>query len=164
MDLVTANAVIATAGAAVNLFDKVAGQVVRFIRKAPEPPGPPKAVDFKVEGRGDALKVERKGMTLQVIRGEDLKHLPPDCYEHIKVYEESVRRYYDTWKQVYPHRDDGSLIENAKVNNQLRDLALKMKDDLAGIIDFLQSMGAHLDDHYMVYRDVIKHYTGKEDA
>jgi hypothetical protein len=160
MDLQTANAVIATAGAAVTLFDKVAGQVVRFMRKTPEPPGPPKEVEFQVQGKGDALKVEHRGQTLQVIRGEDLAHLPPDCYRHIKVYEESVQRYYDIWRQVYPHRDDGSLVENAKVNNQLRDLALKMKGDLAGIIDFLESLGVRLDDHYLAYRDVIRHYDG----
>lgn len=75
--------------------------------------------------------------------------------------EESVRRYYDVWKQVYPHRDDGDLISNAKVQNQLRDLALKMKDDLAGIVDFLQSIGVQLDDHYMIYRDVIRRYSGE---
>jgi hypothetical protein len=64
-----------------------------------------------------------------VLRGEDLKNLPGDYYQLIKTLEGSVRRYYDVWQQVYPQRDDGDLVANAKVNNQLRDLALKMKDE-----------------------------------
>ncbi|HWM71741.1 MAG TPA: hypothetical protein VNO35_34575 [Steroidobacteraceae bacterium] len=71
-----------------------------------------------------------------------------------------MRRYYDVCQQVYPHRDDGDLVTNTKVNNQLRNLALKMKDDLAGIIDFLESIGVRLDDHYMIYRNVIRRYSG----
>ncbi len=161
MDLATASAVITTATSAVTLFDKVAGQVVRFINKSPEPVGPPKEFDYKATGAGGELKVEARGTTIQVIRGEDLKNLPAEYNEHIRVLEDSVRRYYDVWKQVYPHRDDGSLVENAKINNQLRDLAFKMKDDLAGIIDFLQSIGVALDDHYIIYRDVIRRYSGE---
>ena len=150
MDLVTATAVITAATSAVGLFDKVADQVVRFIRKQPDPPGPPKEFQYKVGGNGDELKVEAQGRTVQVIKGEDLKKLPADYYQHIQTLEASVQRYYDVWKQVYPHRDDGDLVTNAKVNNQLQDLALKMKDDLTGIIDFLQSIGVMLDDHYMI--------------
>jgi hypothetical protein len=160
MDIATATGVITTATAAVNLFDKVADQLVRFIRKEPTPPGPPKEHQFKIDGAGSELKVEAHGQTIQVLRGEDLKNLPEDYYRHITTLEASVRRYYDVWEQVYPHRDDGDLVTNAKINNQLRDLALKMKDDLAGIIDFLQSIGVQLDDHYMIYRDVIRRYSG----
>jgi hypothetical protein len=161
MDIATATAVIAATTSAVNLFDKVAGQVVRFIRKTPESPGPPKEFQFKVGGKTGELQVESSGRVIQVLRGEDLKHLPPDYYSHIQTLEDSVNRYYRVWKQVYPHRDDGDLVTNAKVNNQLSDLALKMKDDLAGIIDFLQSIGVQLDDHYMIYRDVIQRYGGE---
>jgi len=161
MDIGTATSVITTATAAVNLFDKVADQVVRFMRKDSTLPGPPKEHRLQVRGSGDELRVESHGETVQVLRGEDLKSLPPDYYQHIKTLESSVRRYYDVWQQVYPHRDDGDLISNAKVSNQLRDLALKMKDDLAGIIDFLQSIGVRLDDHYVIYRDVIKRYSGE---
>jgi len=160
MDIATATSVITTATAAVSLFDKVADQVVRFIRKDSAPPGPLKEHRLTIRGAGNELKVEAHGRTVQVLRGEDLKNLPADYYQHIKTLEASVRRYYDVWQQVYPHRDDGDLVTNAKVNNQLRDLALKMKDDLAGIIDFLQSIGVGLDDHYMIYRDVIRRYAG----
>jgi hypothetical protein len=160
MDLATATAVIATATSAVSLFDKVADQVVRFIGKGSEPPGPAKEHRVQVEGGPEGLSVKLRGQTIQVIQGEDLKSLPADIFGHIKTMEESVGRYYSVWKQVYPHRDDGDLVTNAKLNNQLRDLALKMKDDLTGIVDFLQTIGVRLDDHYVVYRDVIRRYTG----
>jgi hypothetical protein len=163
MDLETAKAVIQTASAAVGLFDKVAGQVVRFIRRTPEPAGPPKEFSYKVQA-GDELKVESRGQTVQVIKGEDLQKLPADYYSHIKTMEQSIGRYYKLWQKVYPHRDDFDVMTNAKTEAQLDDLALKMKDDLTGIIDFLQSIGVMLDDHYIIYRDVIKRYGGKSDA
>jgi uncharacterized protein YeeX (DUF496 family) len=162
MDLATATAVITTASAAVSLFDKVAGQIVRFINKTPELPGMPKDYKRNIRGVGEELQVEENGKVIQTITGADLLNLPSDYLEHIRTYERSVKQYYDVWKQVYPHRDDGSLIENAKVHIQLRDLALKMKADLAAIIDFLQSIGVWLDDHYMNYRDVIKRYEGDD--
>jgi hypothetical protein len=161
MDIATATALITATTSAVNLFDKVAGQVVRFIRKTPEQPGPPKEFSFTVGGHKGELQVQAHGRVIQTITGEDLKHLPAEYYSHIQTMEDSIKRYYSVWKQVYPHRDDGDLLTNAKVHNQLSDLALKMRDDLAGIIDFLQSIGVHLDDHYMIYRDVIKRYAGE---
>jgi hypothetical protein len=161
MDIATATALITATTAAVNLFDKVAGQVVRFIHKTPEPPGPPKEFKYNIGGRKGELEVQAYGRVIQTITGDDLKHLPPDYYSHIKTLEASIKRYYSVWEQVYPHRDDGDLVTNAKVHNQLSDLALKMKDDLAGIIDFLESIGVQLDDHYMIYRDVIRRYGGE---
>ncbi|MEM9596620.1 MAG: hypothetical protein AAGD06_20295 [Acidobacteriota bacterium] len=160
MDIATATAVISAATSAVTLFDKFADQVVRFMRKEPGPLELPKEHEFKVEGGGSELAVQSNGNTVQVIRGEDLKNLPASYYRHIKTLEASVERYYSVWQQVYPRRDDGDLVANAKINNQLRDLALKMKGDLAGIVDFLESIGVQLDDHYMVYRDVIRRYSG----
>jgi hypothetical protein len=160
MDIATATALISAATSAVNLFDKVAGQVVRFISKTPEMPGPPKEFQFTVGGGNGELQVQAHGRVIQTITGADLKHLPPDYYSHIQTLEASLKRNYAVWKQVYPHRDDGDLVTNAKVHNQLSDLALKMKDDLAGIIDFLQRIGVQLDDHYMIYRDVIQRYDG----
>lgn len=160
MDLTMATALISTATAAVNLFDKTADQVVRFIRKGAPPIGPDKEHRMQIKSEGPELQVQSHGQTIQVIRGEDLEHLPADYYRHIKTLEASVRRYYDVWGQVYPHRDDGDLIANAKINNQLRDMALKMKDDLTGILDFLKAIGVQLDDHYLIYRDVIARYDG----
>lgn len=115
MDPATATAVLGAATAAVGLFDKVADQVVRFIEKRPDPPGPPKEYRYKISGSGNELKVEAGGHTVQILRGEDLKTLPSEYYEHIKTLESYVQRYYDVWKQVYPHRDDGDLVSNAKI-------------------------------------------------
>jgi hypothetical protein len=163
MDLATANAVIATAGAAINLFDKAATQVVRFIRKDPSSEIP-KQFSYNVGGKKDKLEVTHQGRRIQVITGKDLESLPKEYYGHIQTYESSLRRKYDVWKEVFPLRDSSvDPVANAKINAQLRDLSLKMKDDLIGIIDFLASIHVELDDHYMVYRDVIERYHGEED-
>jgi hypothetical protein len=134
--------------------------MIRFMRKDPDQLGIPKEHRYQIGGSGAELTVKAQGTTIQVLRGEDLKNLPAQYYQHIVTLEQSVNRHYDVWKQAYPHRDDADVVTNAKVNNQLRDLALKMKEDLAGIVDFLQSIGVLLDDHYEVYRDVIRRYDG----
>ena len=51
MDIGTATSVITTATAAVNLFDKVADQVVRFMRKDSTLPAPPEGTSVSGEGK-----------------------------------------------------------------------------------------------------------------
>jgi hypothetical protein len=158
MDIPTATAVLALTGKAVELFDKVADQIARFITKRPDPTGP-KQYRYKIEGKQGAIHVTQDGRKLQTLTGEDLAALPKDYLEHITVLEESMRRHYNLWKAVYPKRNDSAdLIVNAKIEQQLRDIVLEMKNDLTGIVNFLQSIGVHLDDHYMIMRDVVSQY------
>jgi hypothetical protein len=165
MDLATATLAIKATTAAIGLFDKVSDQVVKFITKSEATPGPPKQHNYTITGSDGTLKVEHQGRTLQVMRGEDLQKLPEEYYRHIKTLEKSLQRHYELWEEVYPHRDDSvDLIANAKTKRQLRDAALTMKDDLTGIVDFLQKIGVMLDDHYIIYRDVIGRYDGTSDS
>jgi len=158
MDITTATAVLTLAGKAIDLFDKFAGQVGRFITKKAEP-AQPKEYRYKVDGKNGALQVSRDGRNLQTITAHDLAKLPPDQLDHIRVLEKSMERHYNLWKSVYPKRNDSAdPMVNAKVEQQLRDLVLEMKGDLTGIIDFLQSLGVYLDDHYVMMRNVIDRY------
>lgn len=154
--------VISAASAAVDLFDKIADQVTRFITKRPDPTGP-KEYRFKIQGEDGKIVVRNQGRELQTITGDDLKNLPNDTFQHIRVYEESMQRQYRIWQRVYPQRNSSpDPIVNAQVDEKIRDLILNMKDDLTGIVDFLQSIGVHLDDHYMMVRDIVRRYDGTD--
>lgn len=161
LDILTAKSLIDLTVSGINLFDKVAGQVVKFIRKTPDDAGPPKGHQFKVGGKNEEINVESHGRVIQTITAEDLKNLPPEAYTHIKTLEKSLKQHYSLWSRIYPHRNDGSVTENAKVDLELEKLVTEMKGDLLGIIDFLRKIGVHLDDHYLNYRDVIEQYDDK---
>jgi len=81
-----------------------------------------------------------------------LQKLPEPMLKHIMVLEKSMQNHYDLWAAVYPQRNASpDPIVNAKVDQQLKSIVSAMKDDLIGILSFLQSCGIHLDDHYCIF-------------
>lgn len=158
MDPVSVMALIKATSAAVDLFDKIASQVKAFVQKQPE-----KVVSdgedrwrHKIKQEGRALVVRVEGREVQTIAAKDLESLPGDQLSLIKTYEESLQRNYRLWQAVYKKRDASpDALVNAQTDEQLTELIHKMKRDLNGILDFLQSIGLHLDDHYMHIRHIV---------
>lgn len=147
-------------GAAVGLFDKVADEVARFITKEPDTPRP-KEWQYKIQREDHKLVVRQDGREMQTITGDQLKNLPAAYYQHIQVYENAMQAKYRLWQKVYPKRNATSdELVNAKIDEQIRNLILDMKGDLVGIVNFLQSIGVQLDDHYMQIRDLVQQYDG----
>ena len=110
-----------------------------------------------IEGDGGKIVVKEHGATIKIITGADLQNLSSDMLNHVKVYERSAQNSYQIWEKVYPERNASpDPIVNAKVEQQLREIVNNMKDDLDGILEFLESAGIRLDDHYLQFRDAIK--------
>ncbi len=158
MDLETATSVIKATGVAVDIFDKVVSQITAFMRRQPE-----KEVNageerwrHKIKEKNNELVVSQNGKQLQVIKAEDLKELPPDCLQLIQTFEETMQRNFRLWTAVYKKRDASpDALVNAQTDEQLTELVRKMQRDLTGIVDFLQRLGLHLDDHYMSVRHLV---------
>jgi hypothetical protein len=145
MDPALVTALLTATAAAVKLIDNLADPVERFLTKR-SAPTVPKEHRCKIEGK------EEDGIT-----GDQLEKLPRDCYEHIRTLEESMQRHYRLWQKIYPRRNSSAdPLVNAKVDESVRELILNMKADLVGIINFLQSIGVHLDDHYKMFRNLIE--------
>jgi hypothetical protein len=158
MDPAAVMTVVQATSAAVDLFDKIASQIKAFVHKQPE-----KVVAegeerwrHKIKQEGKDLVVRVQGRAVQTITAEELQVLPQGHLTLIQTYEESMQRNYRLWQAVYKKRDASpDALVNAQTDEQLTDLIRKMKRDLNGILEFLQSIGLDLDDHYMEIRHLV---------
>ena len=152
-------AVLAATKNAVDIFDKISGQIKGVLAKRPkEPEGGDDRWRYKVSADDKQITVKQDGRTIQTLKREELEsRLTPAHLDHIKVYEASMQKYYKRWQQMYPMRDDSvDVLANIKLDEQLAGQVKKMQQDLVGIVDFLESIGVHLDDHYMEVRGLVK--------
>ncbi len=153
MDPVTITAAIAAASAGVDLINKIADHVVPFLTGNKTIPKEHRMV---IEGTATEIVATMHGKKVKVITGSDLQNLSTEIVEHISVYEAAAQKKYNLWKTVYPQRNASpDPVANAKVDQQLKDIVVDMKDDLDGILSFLESCGIQLDDHYLQFRDAI---------
>ncbi|MBV6468347.1 hypothetical protein FBQ96_16795 [Nitrospirales bacterium NOB] len=155
VDIATIIAAIGAATSAIELFDKMADQIERFITKRPTP-DVPKEHRLKIEKSDADIVASSHGQVVQRITAQDLVNLPPGQLQHIKVLEQSMENHYAVWSQVYPQLAlMDSPVQKARVEQQLRGIVVGMKGDLEGILSFLESCGIHLDDHYMHIRHLV---------
>jgi hypothetical protein len=156
IDIVTVTTAIGAATSAVNLFDKIADQIERFISKSSEP-SVPKEHRMKIEELEGAIVSKFHGQEHQRITADDLKKLPELQLRHISVLEKSMENHYRIWVKIYPELAlIDSPVQKAKVEQQLENIIRNMKGDFEGILSFLESCGLHLDDHYMHIRHLVR--------
>jgi hypothetical protein len=149
---------LTTATSAVGLFDKIADQVKRFIKKdAPATTDP--NYKMKIEQQGETLVAKENGVVVQTITAAQLEKLPEDILTHIKTLEKSMKNYYAIWSATYPQLSLLSdPVQKAKVELSLRQEVSFMKNDLQRILKFLEDCGFWLDDHYVGIREALNSY------
>lgn len=156
VDPATITAAISAAAAGVGLIDKIADQIDRFVTKRPKP-AVPKEHRMQIAKEGDALISRVHGVEYQRITAADLQKLPAPTLKHVQVLEQSMENHYAVWAAVYPKLALAvDPIAEAKTEQQLKTVIAAMKGDLVGILEFLESAGLQLDDHYLHVRDVVK--------
>jgi hypothetical protein len=151
----TASATILVAISALGYLDKLYDPVYLFINKRADPFDQPEH-RFKIEGDSQKIVVKLWGKKIQTITARDLKKLCSVHYEYIKTLEQSMKGHYESWQRIYPKRNSSpDKLKNEETDKEIGRLILNMEEDLIGIITFLQSIGLHLDDHYMNIRHLI---------
>ncbi|ROZ75683.1 hypothetical protein [Ramlibacter sp. WS9] len=152
-------ALIAATKGAVDIFDKIAGQIKTVLTKRPkEAEGDDDRWRFKVRPEGTAIVVKQEDRTVQTVTAAELsKVLSPADLELVQTYEQSMNKYFARWKAVYAKKDASQdPLVNAITEEQLTEQIVKMKGELVGIIDFLKRCGVMLDDHYMHVRQLVE--------
>jgi hypothetical protein len=153
-------AVINATKSAVDIFDKISGQIKTVLKKQPkEPEGGEDRWRYKISADdSEQIVVKQDGRTIQTLTRDQLSSvLTPEHLQHIKTYEASMKKYYRYWQALYPKKDTSpDHLANVQLEDQLTDQIRKMKNDLSGIIDFLRSIGVQLDDHYMEVRHLVR--------
>ncbi len=152
-------AVVTATKGAIDVFDKIAGQIKTVLQKRPkEAEGDEDRWRYKIQAAGNEIVVKQAERTVQVVTGDQLsKVLGPNDLELVKTYEASMQRYFNRWKAVYAKKDASQdPLVNAITDEQLAEQITKMKAELLGILAFLQKAGVHLDDHYMHVRHLVE--------
>jgi hypothetical protein len=148
-------AVINAIASGIGLIDKIYDQVVGFLSREKRP-AVPEEHKLKIEERDSEVVASYHGQVVKTITAADLQRLPEPMLRHIMVLEKSMQNHYDLWAAVYPQRDASpDPLVNAKVDQQLKGIVSAMKDDLFGILSFLESCGIRLDDHYVHIRHLV---------
>jgi hypothetical protein len=113
---------------------------------------------FRVETEGKDVVVKEGDHTRQRITGAELsKVLGPNDLALVQAYERKTQDYFDLWTSVKAAKDTSQdPLINAKTDAQLKTLILQMKNELLGILSFLQQIGVQLDDHYMHVRSLVE--------
>jgi hypothetical protein len=152
-------ALVAATKGAVEVFDKVAGQIKSVLTKRPkEAEADEERWRYKIRPEGTSIVVKQENRTIQTVNGEDLsKVLSKSDLELVQVYEASMNKYFSRWKAVYAKKDSSQdPLVNAITEEQLTEQIVKMKTELLGILSFLQKCGVHLDDHYTNIRYLVE--------
>jgi DNA polymerase I-like protein with 3'-5' exonuclease and polymerase domains len=145
----------------VDLFDRLAGPIKRALL----PDDRYEQVDakdqrwrFKVGAEGENIVVKENGAVRQTISGAELAtKLDSNDLALIQTYEQKMQYWFTLWQAVYAQSGTSpDALKNAQTDAQLKDLVLKMRGELLGILSFLERLGVQLDDHYLNVRSLVE--------
>ena len=157
VDLATVTAAIGAATSAVKLIDMLTDGIERVLTGKKDSSAASKEHREKIERDGDAIVSKRDGKECQRITAEELKNkLQENELRYIQALEKSMQGHFAVWNGVYPQLALLSdPIAKTQTQERLKQIIKDMKNDLEGILNFLQSAGLHLDDHYMHVRALV---------
>lgn len=142
------NSVLNSVNNTFGIIDKVSSQMTSFVRNEPESTTPHRVIAVK---KGNEIQFQSKldpnfTPTLTI---DDLKKLDENSRLLIIAYEKSMQQQFELWTIIYPQKDASvDPVVNAKVKQQLTEITKSMCGDLTKIINYLESIGVPLIDHY----------------
>jgi hypothetical protein len=142
-------------GETVRAFDSMARQVTDFATGGKADRAGP--YHYRYEGEGLELSAKQGDKIVQTISGHELQErLDPTQLRHVEALQKSMEASYSIWVEVYPQLPLVSdPITKAQLNQRLSAVTADIGRDLAAILEFLQSCGLVLDDHYMHIRSLL---------
>ncbi len=147
-------AAFAAASRGINLINRVADDMVDLLAQQ-EPY--PREHRLTIEGTSTEIVETNYGQSGKTISSEDLKNLPEDLLTQISIYERAAENQLVSWGEIYPKRNTSTnQVENDGIEKELKQIAFNVKEELEGILAFLESAGFILGDHYFRFRDVIR--------
>lgn len=159
LSLTEITAVVAATKGAVEIFDKVAGQIKSVLTKRPnEAEGEDDRWRYKIRTEGPNIVVKQQNQVVQTVTAEELSSvLNPGDLDLVRTYEVSMNKYFNRWKALYSKKDASQdPLVNVITEEQLTEQIVKMRSELLGILAFLEKCGVHLDDHYMSIRYLVE--------
>jgi len=103
------------------------------------------------------------GVVYQKITYEELRQkLNPGDRQYVEGLSDALNNYAKQWSSAYLARSMASGMDVGRYDAQLEFLAKQIADPLLKVLNFVESMGMSLDDHYLAARDIAKSYLAGE--
>lgn len=163
IDLITASIIAKLVSDAVGAFDKIFRGYSDVIKgrepRAANIPPPDFAYVDNPAQRSFVAQSRSTGATYQTVTYEELsRKLDGSDKKYVETLTRAMQNYERQWNIVYEQRSMASGIELGRLDTQLEYLARQMADPLIKILEFVEKMGLHLDDHYHMARNVTQQY------
>ena len=140
--------VIAVKDRAIEAFDQISDEIAATIDN--RQPDPNHVHRFLIQRSRDGIVAYEK---MQMITADELEKLPKDQRQLVKSYEKSMQKLKNEWHKLKRGDVDAQLDPQTRAKNLK--LIESMKDNLVGILDFLEKQNIYLDDHYIDVRALV---------
>jgi hypothetical protein len=163
IDLVTAALIAKMASDAVGAFDKIFRGYIDVLKKkvpsAQYVPPPDFAYVNRPNESAFVAQSRRTGQTYQTVTYDELRsRLSEGDRAYIETLTQAMQNYERQWNSAYVQRSMASGMDIGRLDAQLEFLARQMADPLIKVLDFVQTMGLSLDDHYSMTRNLAQQY------
>lgn len=135
-------------GSTIEAFDSISDEIEAALKN--QPPNPDHLHSYLIRRAGDSVAAYQK---MTVIKETDLEQLPKKERDLIGTYEKSMERMLKEWKKLKSAKPASQL--DPKTREQRIALLREMKENLVGILNFLESKGIYLTDHYQDVRHLV---------
>jgi hypothetical protein len=107
--------------------------------------------DYSVQAKqqgGEIHFVERSQRTIEVITVADFEKLDRPSKQLIRSFETTMKDLFDRWTELQPKSEARDEFVKEDAREEMKKIRVSLCRQLNSILDFLSSMGKHLDDHY----------------
>jgi hypothetical protein len=140
---------------AFRIIDDYAPDVKAIVSGKPEPETPP---PHSVIAKQHQEAITFAGSdSHEVITAEDLKKLDADEQKLIRAYELTMKQIFDRWIELKPKRYSQDSETRREARQQSDDVRRDLCAELVELLDFIETMGKRLHDHYRSIRFVCRH-------
>jgi DNA polymerase I-like protein with 3'-5' exonuclease and polymerase domains len=161
IDLATAALIAKMASDAVGAFDKIFRGYVDVLKRKEHTASlvPPPDFSYVDSPQQKAIVARSRstGRTYQTVTYDELcRKLEFGDRQYVENLTRAMQSYERQWNAAYEQRAMASGMEIGKLDSQLEYLAREMSHPLTRVLDFVERMGLHLDDHYHMARAVTR--------
>jgi hypothetical protein len=141
--------VASSLGSAIQEFDKISDEISATLKNTA--PDPNHFHGYLIQRTPAGVAAYQR---MKVISSEELEQLPAAQKKLIRDYERAMNTLTQEWSHLKAG-DANALIDPATRARNL-ELLRNMKDNLVGILDFLEGKQIYLDDHYGEIRHLVR--------
>jgi len=144
----SADNIASSLGTAIEAFDQISDEIAATIND--RQPDPNHVHRFLIKRSRDGIVAYEK---MCVITADELEKLPKDQRELVRSYEKSMQKLKKEWHKLKRGDVDAQLDPQIRAKNL--ELIASMKENLVGILNFLEQQHIYLDDHYIDVRALV---------